>query len=145
MYLYIVHRRVLFRSRLASEVCETGNVHGRVGAARNLGVVKISQATAGELETEFVDLAVAESPSVLGNASRVTIGLLRSAGVGVLSEGLILSADFDPGDGARTDVAAESQAVAVTDVVVDSKRVDAGPFEDGEVALLRSESLEGQR
>ena len=64
---------------LATEIGEAENVDGRVGAARDLGVVEIRQATAGELEAEFIHPVVAESPRVLGYASHIAVGLFRSA------------------------------------------------------------------
>src|SRR5208283_527242 len=127
--------------RLASEITVTGNVDGHVGARRNPGVVVIIQAPASILEADFIYFAGAERPGVLHNARHVTVALLRSTRVGVLTEGLILSAAFDAGDRARAGIDAEREAVIVADVVVEAKSVEAGAFEYREIAFLRIEIL----
>ena len=105
---------------LASEIGVTGNVDSWVGSARNLGVVEIIQAAASVLEAEFIHLAGAESPSILHHSRHVTVGLLRSARVGVLAEGLVLSADFDAGNRARAGIDAQREPVVIAHVVVDA-------------------------
>src|ERR1700719_41581 len=128
--------------RLASEISVARNVNRRVGAAGNGRIVEIRQSAPGKLETKFIHLVIAQRPSVLRNTRNVTIRLLRSARVGVLTEGLVLSAHFDAGHGAGTDIATHCQSVAVADVMVDAQRIEAGAFKDREVPLLRSKGLE---
>ena len=124
------------RVGLTAEIGEAGDIYRRVGAGRYLGVVEIIQAAAGVLEAELIHLAVAEGPSVLHNARRVTVALSRSARIGVLTEGLVLSAAFDAGDRAWAGIEAQREAVIVVYVMVDAKRVEAGAFEDREVPFL---------
>ena len=126
---------------LASEITVTGNVDGRVGAVWDLGVVEIIQTAAGVLEAEFIHFAAAESPGVLHHAGHITVALSRSARVGVLTEGLVLSAAFDAGDRARAGIDAQHEAVIVVYVVVDAQRVQAGAFKYREVSGLRSQRL----
>src|SRR6185437_6023399 len=64
---------------LATEVREAGNIHRRVGAARNRRVVEIRQSAPRILEAKIVDLVVTDCRGVLGNDGDITIGLLRSA------------------------------------------------------------------
>ena len=111
----------------------------------NFRVVEVRQSAARILEAEFIDFVVADRPGVLEHSGDVAVGLLRGARVGVLSEGLILAADFDAGDRAGADVSAERQAMIGAEVVIDAQRVEAGAFEDGEIAFLRSQRLIGSR
>ena len=127
--------------RLAAEISKAGNVDSRIGAAGSCRVVKICEAAASVLEAEFVDLVVAESPGVLHHAGYVAIGLLRSSRISILSERLVLAADFNAGDGAGADVGAQRQPVAVAEVVIQAQRIKARAFEDRKVARLRCQRL----
>src|SRR5208337_580723 len=127
--------------RLATEIGVTGDIHGWIGAAWDLGVVEIYQTSASVLKEEVIHFAAAEGPGILHDAGHIAVGLLRSSGVGVLTERLILAIDFYPGNRARADIGAQREAVVVAHVVVDAKRVQAGALEDGKVADLRIEIL----
>src|SRR5205807_891409 len=109
--------------RLAPKISESRNVYRRVRTAGNLRIVKVRKAAAGILKAEFIDLVVADCPRVLKCASYVAVGLLRSARVSVLPEGLVLAADLDAGDGAWANVASERQAMVRAQVVIKAERV----------------------
>src|ERR1700686_3241876 len=115
--------------RLAPEVREAGNIDGRIRAAGNGCVVKIRESSAGILKAELVDFVVAQGPRVLDGPGNVAESLLRRSRVGVLSEWLILAADFNSRLGARTDVHAQHKTVAGAHVVVDAQRILARPIE----------------
>ena len=131
--------------RLAPEICEAGNVDGRVGASWNLRVVEVRKSAARILEAEFIHLVVADGPGVLRRSRHIAIGLLRCARVCVLPGGLVLAADFDSGDRAGAHVRAQRQAVVAVDVVIDTQRIKTGAFKYREVSGLRGQRLIGTR
>src|SRR6266568_5979605 len=120
----------------AAEIGKAGNVHGWIRTSGNRGVVEVRQTAASILESKIVDLVVADYPGFLSHARYVTIRLLRSSGVGILSEWLVLAADFDSRNRAGTNVGSNSQAVDVVEVMVDTQRVKPCSFKDWEIPHL---------
>src|ERR1700730_9299888 len=74
----------------ATEVSEAGNVHRSSGSSGRVRV-KVGQSPARELKAEVIHLIVTDGPGIFCDYREVTIRLLRSARVGILSEGLILA------------------------------------------------------
>src|SRR5580698_2117724 len=131
------------RIGLASKISITWDIHRRIGPSWNCSVVEIRQAPSRELKEKFIHFVIAQSPSVFHYASDIAVGLLRSARVGILTKRLVLAADLDAGDGARTDIGAQRKPVTVAHVMVEAQRVQAGALEDREVSFLGCESLIG--
>src|SRR5205085_6917225 len=97
----------------------------RTGTVGYLRVVEVAKPAAGELKPELVHLRVADCPSVLHLPCDVPIGLLRGAGVCILSERLILTADLDTAHCAWTNIDAKHEPVCAAQVVIETQRVQA--------------------
>jgi hypothetical protein len=62
--------------------------------------------------------------------------LLGGAGVGILPEGLVLSAALDSSDRAGADIGAQHEAVIVAQVVIEAQRVEARTLKDRKISHL---------
>src|SRR6185369_14520281 len=94
------------RVRFASEVGKSSDIDRRSRARGNAGVVKVRETAPGVLKTEIVHLVVADNCGFLGNDGKVTVCLFRGARVGILSERLDLSTDFNSVNRTGADVTA---------------------------------------
>ena len=126
-----------------AEIGEAGDVHGWVEASRCVGVEKIREASTRILEPKLIDLVITQGPGVLRSDGKVSIGLPGSAGVSVLTKWLILAADFNAGNCAGADIAAQHDPVIVVQVVVETERVQTRALEHWKVPPLRGQRLEG--
>ena len=95
---------------LAAEERKAGDIDCRVRAARAV-VIEVGQASPGVLETELIDLVVAESLRVLCNNTPIVIVLRGGARESILPESLVLPVDFDARNATRTDIATQHQAI----------------------------------
>ncbi len=123
------------------DVCITDDVDGGVISGGDGPVVEVRQTPAGILETKLIHLVIADRPCVLKNAGCVAVGLLRGAGICVLTDGLALAVDFNSVHRAGADIPAQREAVVVGEVMVQAQRIQAGALKDREIPALRTEIL----
>src|SRR5437773_2255826 len=122
------------RKWLAAKKCKSGDVYGDVPAARSTRK-SIQKSAACIVETEFVDLVVADCPLVLSGQGPVVKILIGGAGERVLSEVLrALCLDFNSSLVAGADAATQHDAVVAGEIMINPQRVKIGALGHGKVS-----------